>query len=356
MLFRIIPPRLIQKTNESELIVYFKNGSYLHLKGADDPDALRGAGPMGIVLDEFATMRPEVWGVVEPILRANDGWCWFIGTPKGKNHLYHHYMRGLTDSVEWYSNLMRASTSGVIRDDQLAETKLTSSPALYNQEYECEFLEGVGSVFRNVKEACTSSPEQPQDDRNYVIGVDLGKAQDFTVLAVYDRKTNKQVYQDRFQQLEWPFQKQKIISIAKHYNNAKVMLDATGLGDPIADDLGRSGLSVEPFKISEPSKKDIIEKLSIWIEQRKIQLLPIEETIHELDSFSYEIGPTGKLRYSAPAGLHDDIVLAHALAVWDLNPTYTVAPVKIQTPIQVALQKAKNDFVNTVEDYGEWAS
>ena len=64
MLFRIIPPEIIKKKNEQELVVYFYNGSYLQLKGADEPDTLRGAGPVGIVFDEFAKVKEEAWYIV----------------------------------------------------------------------------------------------------------------------------------------------------------------------------------------------------------------------------------------------------------------------------------------------------
>ena len=94
------------------------------------------------------------------------------------------------------------------------------------------------------------------------MGVDLAKVQDFTVIAVYDMATNSQVFQDRFQTLEWPFQKQRIKAISLHYNRALVMLDATGIGDPIADDLMRAGIPVEPYKFTNESKKEIVEKLS----------------------------------------------------------------------------------------------
>ena len=55
------------------------------------------------------------------------------------------------------------------------------------------------------------------------------------------------------------------MAISKHYNNALVMIDATGIGDPIVDDLLRAGVPVEPIKITEMSKKELIEKLSICI-------------------------------------------------------------------------------------------
>lgn len=356
MLFKIVPEQIISRLNESELVVYFKNGSILQLKGADDPDALRGPNPVGVVLDEFAKMKYEAWGVIEPILRANDGWCWFVGTPKGKNHLFNHYQRGKEDHHEWYSMLLKASTSGIIAPDQLAESRKSMSQALYNQEWECEFLEGEGQVFRGVREVLTATPEKPMQDHLYVIGCDLAKVQDYTVLTVYDRKTNAQVYQDRFQTIEWPFQKKRIAALSKHYNNAVVVLDSTGLGDPIADDLARALVPVKAFKITEPSKKDLIEKLSIWIEQHQIQMLNIEQTLFEFDNFSYEIGSTGRIRYGAPEGFHDDIVISHALAISELQPLFNSTYAKPKTPIQKELERRKKELAQQdqyVEDV-EW--
>ena len=82
MLFNIIPNELVSEINQTDLVVKFKNGSLYQLKGSDDPDALRGPNPFGVVFDEFDTQKQEGWGVVEPIIRANGGWVWFIGTPQ----------------------------------------------------------------------------------------------------------------------------------------------------------------------------------------------------------------------------------------------------------------------------------
>ena len=182
----------------------------MQLKGANEPDTLRGSGPLGVVFDEFAKMKYEAWGIVEPILRANGGWAWFVGTPKGKNHLFQLYTRGQEGQKEWISGLLKASQSGIIEQEQLEASRQTMRQALYNQEWECEFLEGEGSVFRGVREVAGATPEEPKDGHIYVVGVDLAKYRDFTVIAVYDRATNEQVYQDRFQTIEWPFQKKRI--------------------------------------------------------------------------------------------------------------------------------------------------
>lgn len=360
MLFRIIPKELIERQNEVETTIYLKNGSVIIIKGADEPDTLRGSGPVGVVLDEFAKMKYEAWQIIEPILRANDGWCWFIGTPMGKNHLYKMYLLGQQPHHEWKSWLLKASNSGIIRPDQLEETRLNNPEAHFNQEYECEFLEGEGAVFRGVREIANAIPHQPLDGHYYVCGVDLAKYQDFTVITVYDRQTNSQVFQDRFQTIEWPFQKKRIKRISDHYNKALVILDSTGVGDPIFDDLARAGVPIESFKFTQQSKKDLVEKLSIYIEQRRIRILNIEESLVEFDNFVYEMGPTGQMRYNALPGFHDDIVIAHGLAIWSLNPLFREETIKPKTRIQQYYERKTEDYEQgdnaEVNEWNEWSS
>lgn len=345
MLFNILPDKLVEKKNEVEMVIYFKSGSVLQLKGADDPDYLRGAGVVGCVLDEFAKMKFEAWQVIEPMLRANGGWCWFIGTPKGKNHLHQMYLRGQEGHSEWKSWLLKASESGIIAQDQLEEARRTAhSLEFYNQEYECAFLEGEGSVFRGIHEIATAVAQRPQEGRSYVMGVDLAKVRDYTVISVYDRATNAQVYQDRFNQLDWVYQKRKIKAISTFYNKCLAVIDGTGIGDPIVDDLHRAGVPVLSYKISEPSKRDLIEKLGIMIDQRVIRILPIEQSILEFENFSYTQGVTGAVRYGAPQGFNDDIVISHALAVWSLyehrEQKKTIEPTKTQRALQQAVRKS----------------
>lgn len=342
MLFGIIPEGVIAKKNQSELSITLINGSIIKLMGADNPDRLRGAGPLGLILDEYDTMKDDVWPILQPILRQNGGWAWFVGTPKGKQKLFDLYNLGQSGNPEWKSWLLKASTSGVIDLEQLENAKNTMSQALYNQEFECDFLEGEGSVFRNVRDVCTAIPREPVSGHMYVMGVDLAKLQDYTVIVIYDRATNSQVYQARFNKIEWPFQKSKIKAIAEHYNGALIYPDATGLGDPVVDDLIREGLAVEPVKLNNQTKKEMIEKMSIWIETKKLRMLNIEETLIEFDNFSYEISQTGNIRYNAPVGFHDDIVIAHCLAVQGLFPLYKDEKPKQQTKIQEYYSKIKS--------------
>lgn len=354
MLFNIVPPSFIKKRNETDLLLEMVNGSLIQLQSADNPASLLGSNPVGAVLDEFAQMNYEVWSrVLEPIVRANNGWVWFVGTPQGKNHLWKHYQMGLKENPEWWSSLMTADKSGIIEPKQLANAKESMTASLFSQEMMCNFLENEGTVFRGVREASCAHPLPPQTEHLYVAGVDLAKVTDWTVISIFDRRTNHQVYQDRFQTIEYPFQKKRIIEIMRAYNNARVIIDATGVGDPVADDLARSGLSIEPIKITPTFKKEMIEKLSIWIEQKRCAIIPLDESFREYDNFSYTIGASGTIRYQAREGEHDDIVTSHALAVYGLNPIYKVVESKTPSLLRQAYLQRIDESQSPEADY-EW--
>jgi phage terminase large subunit len=100
--------------HESELRADFPNGARVRLYGADNPDRLRGIYLDGCILDEFADMRPSVWGeIIRPMLMDRKGWAAFLGTPKGRNAFYTIYERARTDP-EWFTLLLNAAESGLL--------------------------------------------------------------------------------------------------------------------------------------------------------------------------------------------------------------------------------------------------
>lgn len=125
--------------NESELRADFANGARVRLYGADNPDRLRGLYLDGVILDEFADMRPSVWGeVIRPMLMDRKGWAAFIGTPKGRNSFYQIYDRARNDS-DWFALLLRASESGLISPDEIGAARKELTPEQFEQELECSF-------------------------------------------------------------------------------------------------------------------------------------------------------------------------------------------------------------------------
>lgn len=140
-------PLWLAPPNESDLRVDLINGSRIRLYGADNADRMRGLYFDGVVIDEPAMMRGNVWGeVVRPTLSDRKGWATFIGTPAGHNHFY-----GLREiarkSGEWFYSEFKASASGLVDADELAAARLDMTPGQYAQEFECSFEAAITGAY-----------------------------------------------------------------------------------------------------------------------------------------------------------------------------------------------------------------
>lgn len=135
---------------ESELAVRLFNGSTVRLFGADNPNALRGMYLDGVVLDEHADMRPNLWGeVIRPTLSDRLGWAVFIGTPRGKNEFWKLYDAAGRDEA-WLRVTLKASETGILNEAELADARRTMTPSQFDQEYECSFDAAiVGAIYAN---------------------------------------------------------------------------------------------------------------------------------------------------------------------------------------------------------------
>lgn len=320
MLRQYLPREVLKKDfNESELYAELWNDSVIQIRGADDPDSIRGSDFFGVILDEFALMKREIWEeILRPVLTENGGWAWFLFTPKGRNHAHQYWTSVPSWGKDWARFFLSAKDSGLISAEDLAQAKREMPEALFRQEFLCEFLEGEGAVFKGIGKCIAGELEEVQPGGRYIIGIDLARVEDFTALVCMDVFEKRVVAFERFNQCSWGYQKEKISQMALRYNDALVVIEANSIGDPISEDLSNNGVNIERFITTERSKRDLIDKLILAIEQRLILFPNIPELIAELEAFSYEIIPSG-FRYSAPDGMHDDCVMALALATKGLQ-------------------------------------
>ena len=346
--------------------------SYIDFRSADTPENMEGFGydkaflnEAGIILkDEYLwnnAIMPMFWDY--PDARVVIG-----GTPKGRGKFYELHQRGLAGEVNYKSFHFTSFDSPFEHIHKAIREDLETMPdRVIQQEIYARFLEDTGVVFRNFAEIMDAVPQKPMRDHRYIIGVDLARVEDFTVLAVYDATSNRQVYQARFNKIDWGMQKSRIAETARHYGDgtspASVVIDATGLGDPIVEDIGRMGIPVDPIKFTNDQKRQMIEKLVNWIELKRIHILPIEETKRELANFTYDISEaTHRVRYEAPSGFHDDIVIAHALAVWRLITKEKQLSVQPKTQIRLSYERQLNErgYDHGIEipagEFNEWGA
>ncbi|MGJ3237363.1 MAG: terminase large subunit domain-containing protein [Anaerolineae bacterium] len=302
---------------ESEKRLSLPTGGVIEIRSTHYPDHLRGAGLDYAVLDEAAYMHPSVWAeVVRPMLLERRGGALFLSTPRGKNWFWQIYQLGL-DPLEpqWRSFHFPSSVNPLIAQDELQQIRRTTAERTFREEYEAEFLDDSGAVFRRVQESA-SAPPNPRyiAGHRYIMGVDWGKEHDFTVLVVIDSTTGQMVALDRFNQIDYRFQRGRLSLLAQRWHPSVIWAEANSIGAPIIEQLRADGLPVQAFMTTARSKAPLIEGLALAIEQGALALLPDETLLGELASYEIERSASGHYRYSAPSGMHDDTVMATALA------------------------------------------
>jgi hypothetical protein len=148
LVIKWIPKELIVKKNDTDMIIALINGSTIELKGADNYDALRGAGLEGVVLDEYADMAPNVWTeIIRQMLLDSIGWAVFIGTPRGFNHFFELYQKKHRNyrSFRYTSYDNPYLDKGELEDMKDEYSEL--GEAYYRQEIMAEFTKPIGTVY-----------------------------------------------------------------------------------------------------------------------------------------------------------------------------------------------------------------
>ena len=144
------------------------NGRKIFLKGSDRPDTLRGVGLAYVVLDEYASMKPNVWEqIIRPTLADVKGGALFIGTPAGKNHFYELYNEAKKED-DWETFSYNSTDNPYIDDEEIEAARKSMSSMAFRQEFEASFETFTGGIF---KEDWFQLGEEPEEG-NFIIAVD----------------------------------------------------------------------------------------------------------------------------------------------------------------------------------------
>ena len=314
------------KEGERRLVIRNMSGGLSEIRGksADNPVSLLGEGLDWVIVDEAAQLKPKIWeGYLSQRLIDRQGWALLISTPRGKGYLYDLFRRGQGQDADYQSWNYPSWTNPYLNRELIEKERGRLPERVFRQEYGGDFVEGAGSVFRNVRESATGVFQEPDKDKRYFGGLDLAKIEDFTVLVIMNGE-RQVVFVDRFNRIDWSQQINRIKAATERYNHAWVNVDSTGAGEPIYESMLREGINCEPYPFTQRSKAALIDSLALLLEQKQItlpnpKLMP--EMIEELESYQFSISDAGNVKSGAPSGRHDDIVMALALASWFLQPS-----------------------------------
>ena len=306
-----------QAKDEDMRRIDLPGGGVIAVRSGHNPDALRGAGLDLAVLDEAAYLHPAVWSAaVRPALADRRGEALFLSTPRGRNWFWGLWMMGQrADQPHWKSWRFPTAANPLIDPVEIEDARALLPERVFREEYLAEFLDDGGRVFRHVEEAATVEPGgSPQPDEHYIFGVDWGRDADFTCIAVLAAGSRRLVALERFNAVGWAVQRGRLAALAAVWQPAAIWAEANSMGGPNIEALQAEGLPVLPFVTTAASKGPLVEALVLALERGELALLRDATLIEELNAYSLERLPGGRYRYSAPPGLHDDTVIALALA------------------------------------------
>ena len=293
------------ESNKSELSIKFPNDGSVEFFTGERLDNLRGRKFHLVVIDEasFIHNLEEGWlNSIRPTLTDYKGRALFLSTPKGKNFFYSLYLKN--GEPDWESFKFTTYDNPHIDKTEIDDARTQIPEVVFEQEYMANPSENAANPFGStyIKQCTFELSHEPP----IAFGVDLAKSVDFTAIIGLDRNGSV-CHFERFQK-DWRQTKQVINSLPK----VPILMDSTGVGDPIFEDLQRDGVNVQGYKFSSTSKQQLMEGLASAIHQRKITF-PEGHITQELEIFEYQYTSFG-VKYSAPPGFHDDCVMALGLA------------------------------------------
>lgn len=313
-LSNILAPVTTRRNEQEKSLMLVGNGS-IEMFSLDNPNGVRGKKFKRFIVNEAAFVPDllDIWNmIVRPTLVDLRGSCDFGGTPKGMNAFWQLYNQTGDDWAHWQ---MSSYSNPHIPKAELDALRDTMLERAFAQEILAQFLEDGGGVFRNVRASATAQPAEPIKGSQYVIGVDWGRTGDATVFCVIDVNTRTQVALDRMTDTDYASQRLRLQALAKKYD-APILAEANSIGQPNIEALQDAGLSVHGFTTTNATKAQVIQALELAFEKHDITTLAHELQTAELMAYQSEKLPSGLIRYGAPEGMHDDTVIALALAWW----------------------------------------
>lgn len=319
-------------------------GGVIEMWSLDNPDSARGRKYKLAVIDEAAMVKglENAWqAVIRPTLTDYQGGAWMMSTPRGLNYFHDLFQRGQDPHyADWVSWQMPTTANPFIPPSEVEQARRDLPELIFLQEYLARFIQDAGAVFRNVDACLTSERTTPAQHRGHhvVMGVDWAQIGDFTALCVFCSTCVKELELDRFNQIAWSVQRDRLVTLANRWQARDILVEANSIGSPNLEALWEEsyelkpedgvqaqlpqqwvieGLPLRAFQTTAASKPRIIRSLALCFEKEEARWLDDPVAKGELLAYEQKLSRfTGRATFSAPEGGHDDTVMARALA-WE---------------------------------------
>lgn len=135
----LIPFGTVEVLENETSVKFMHNGAVVRLYGGDNPDGMRGNRLDGVVIDEVAQIKPEVWDdILQPALSDRLGWAMFIGTPDGVN-LFSELFYKAKETPDWHSALYSVYDTDALLPQEVERLRRDMREESFKREYLCDF-------------------------------------------------------------------------------------------------------------------------------------------------------------------------------------------------------------------------
>jgi len=321
-LYHILAPLVTTKADSERMEI--KTGGMIDFWSLDSPDRIRGRKYARFILNEAALDANllDTWNmIIRPTLIDLRGGADFCSTPKGLNGYYALWSQA-ENTPDWKRFKYTTYDNPFIPIDEINALKHAIPERAYRQEIMAEFVEDGGYFNKITEAAVIQQPDTPDNHKGHylVMGVDWALSEDFTVLTVACRDCNRVVDWDRFNQLDFTYQRERLYTMAGRWKPV-ILPERNSIGGPNIEivqqryQVVRGPDGLPGFNTSATTKPALIQQLAAGLEHSGF-LVPLDFA-EELRTYQVDTTSTHP-KFSAPAGMHDDRVISLALAYWQL--------------------------------------
>lgn len=312
------------RVNEGRLQITASGGGYLDFTSGDNPNSAFGGNYHRVVIDEASRCPRELYPAALTTISATNGKLRLAFNLElgSKNWAISNLLRvqrlSAEERIRTGEDFLTFPTGGDgLVDPGLIELMRSQMPLpLWEALYLGKIPDSDCSLFRNLDKIFVGRElEEPVYGEQYFLAADVARKKDWSVLTVIDDH-GRVVGMDRFHQISWSLQVERAALWYRTFRCSKVIVDATGVGDVVAEEFEKAGMNVEAFVFTVPSRRLLVEELVVACDNREITL-PATDKFRvyreELESMEFVLDGSS-IKYAVPSGSHDDALFSLALA------------------------------------------
>lgn len=324
-------------------IVRFISGGVIEFRSWEREQNLMGTTIAGGVVDEAGLLTPEAQAAISTRRSSTLGPLRYIGNP-GIMAGPFRKLCGLGEQAAqegsrwsgvygmhcwtWRDKLAALEIEDQRRAAEYAafiEQERESLPDFeFRRLYDAEWTEDEAAVFRGVHECLDGNSHLGAEADSFVLGVDVGQVVDYMAVVSMGKQTRRLELRDRFRGVSFPQAAERVKAIQAQLD-APVVLEVNNQGVAMRTEFDRIGVRYIPFTTTNQSKQEVVLTLAADVQSKRVKIAEHQPMPYEFSTFRYERTPAGLYRYGAPAGEHDDTVMAAALARWGVGRAVDLA-------------------------------